>query len=130
LASLAWSPDGTQLAAGGSGGCICFAQLLDIHLEDGRVHATLDAPNHISVTDILSEAQEQLDFREPVVQVSLGEWGGWEVGWRRSELDGQVSPLRALLTHLVHTCTQQRMGMHAGVRSMGSGTVLVRGQGT
>jgi len=78
LVSLAWSPDGTQLAAGGSGGCICFAQLLDIHLEDGRVHATLDAPNHISVTDILSEATEQLDFREPVVQVSLGGCGrGW-----------------------------------------------------
>jgi hypothetical protein len=72
LLSLSWSPDGTQLAGGGGNGAVCFAQLLDLHFEDGQVHASLDHSHNVSVVDILSETREQLDFREAVVKMSLG----------------------------------------------------------
>lgn len=41
LLGLAWSPDGTQLAACGGGGGIVLGRLVEVRLEDGRVHALL-----------------------------------------------------------------------------------------
>ncbi|KAI8462988.1 MAG: intraflagellar transport protein 80 [Monoraphidium minutum] len=72
LLGLAWSPDGTQLAGCGGGGGIVLGRLVDIRLEDRRVHALLQDERSIAVHDILEGTQELLEFRDPVVRVSLG----------------------------------------------------------
>lgn len=50
-----------------------LAVLLDVRVEDGRIAAVLDSERTISVIDMVSETRERLEFREPVVKMSLGE---------------------------------------------------------
>jgi hypothetical protein len=50
-----------------------MAALLDVRLEDGRVAAVLEGERLVSVADCRSETQERLEFRDPVVKMSLGE---------------------------------------------------------
>lgn len=104
--SLSWSVDGTQLAGCGSSGSVCFANLIDIRLEDGRVHVVLVDERHIQVHDILSETKEQLDFRDPVVKMSLG----WcQTSQRLAFLYcmlGNVCNLKDCLPHVVITFQQ------------------------
>jgi hypothetical protein len=47
-------------------------------VEDGRVSACLAEERVVHVTDMLSETQERLEFRDRVVMMSAG-----EAGWRR-----------------------------------------------
>jgi hypothetical protein len=75
LLGLCWSADGTSLAACGGNGSLAMAALLDVRLEDGRVAATLEGERLVSVVDCRSETQERLEFRDPVVKMSLGECG-------------------------------------------------------
>ncbi|KAF6258571.1 intraflagellar transport protein 80 [Scenedesmus sp. NREL 46B-D3] len=72
LLGLCWSPDGTSLAACGGNGSLTVAALLDVRLEDGRVAAVLEGERLVSVVDCVSETQERLEFRDPVVKMSLG----------------------------------------------------------
>lgn len=73
LLGLTWSPDGTAVAACGGDGSLVMAALLDMSVEDGRVIAVLESEKTVSVTDFMSETRERLEFREPVVKMSLGE---------------------------------------------------------
>jgi hypothetical protein len=52
-----------------------MAALLDVRLEDGRVAAVLEGERLVTVVDCLSETQERLEFRDPVVKMSLGRFG-------------------------------------------------------
>ena len=71
--SISWTADGTALAGAGGNGAICFAQVVDISLEDGRVRANLQDERKIVVQDIVSETTDELDFRDKVIKASLGE---------------------------------------------------------
>lgn len=70
--SIAWTPDGTQLAGAGGNGAVCFGSLLDHTLEWGKISANLEEGTRIKVRDILSETVEDLDFRDRVIKMSLG----------------------------------------------------------
>ncbi len=90
LLGLSWSLDGTQLAACGSSGAVIFGQLVGRVLEDGRVHAALERERHITVHDIVAEIKEELDFKDPVVSMSLG---GWHVTGCMVHADGIVASI-------------------------------------
>lgn len=72
ILGIAWTADGTQMAGSGGSGTICLGQLVDMSLEDGRVHAVLEEDHKITVHDILSETTDDLDFRDRVIKISLG----------------------------------------------------------
>lgn len=72
IMNLTWTADGTQVAGAGGSGSVCFGQVVDIGLEDGRVRVNLEDDHRIVVQDILSETVDELDFRDKVVKISLG----------------------------------------------------------
>lgn len=45
--SIAWSADGTALAAAGGSGAVAFGQLVAASAEDGRIAVTLEEPNKL-----------------------------------------------------------------------------------
>lgn len=49
-----------------------LATLLKVRLEDGRTVAVLDDERLIIVSDMMNETKERLEFRDPVVKLSLG----------------------------------------------------------
>jgi hypothetical protein len=53
------------------GSCFWFPQAV---VEDGRFAATLAEQSIISVSDMLSETTERLEFKEPVVKMGIGAW--------------------------------------------------------
>lgn len=71
--SVAFSPDGTQLVAGGGSGTVITASLVEVREAWGSVEATLVDPTTITVTDVFTEASENLDFRgDRVTHMALG----------------------------------------------------------
>lgn len=50
---------------------------LQARAEDGQVCAVLSEERVISVTDMASETHERLEFRDPVLQMSLGARTSW-----------------------------------------------------
>jgi intraflagellar transport protein 80 len=51
----------------------CLAQVVDVTCEDGRVRVNLEDDHRVVVQDMLSETVDELDFRDKVIKVSLGE---------------------------------------------------------
>lgn len=73
LLSIAWTLDGTQLAAAGGSGAIVFAQVVGKRYEWKNTEATLLTPRKLRVEDVLNETLEDLEFpRDRVVEVGLG----------------------------------------------------------
>ena len=73
LMDIAWSSDGTQLAAAGGNGATIFAQVIERVLEWDTFEATLIDAHRIRVQDIVNETMEDLEFsRDRVVEMSLG----------------------------------------------------------
>lgn len=72
IMSISWTADGTQLAGSGGNGSVCFGQVVDVTMEDGRVRVNLEDDHNIIVQDILSETTDKLDFRDKVIKISLG----------------------------------------------------------
>uniref|UniRef100_A0A7S2QU27 Intraflagellar transport protein 80 n=2 Tax=Chlamydomonas chlamydogama TaxID=225041 RepID=A0A7S2QU27_9CHLO len=72
ILSISWTADGTQLAGAGGNGAICFGQVVDVSLEDGRVRVNMEDDHKILVQDIVSETSDELDFRDKVIKISLG----------------------------------------------------------
>ncbi|MEW5301900.1 MAG: hypothetical protein WDW36_004725 [Sanguina aurantia] len=72
ILAISWNADGTQLAGAGGSGAVCFGQVVDMGLEDGRVRVTVEDDHKILVNDILSETTDELDFRDRVIKISLG----------------------------------------------------------
>lgn len=50
LYGISWTADGTQFAAAGGNGAVCFCQLVGEALESGKVRVTLDKPNRCEVS--------------------------------------------------------------------------------
>ena len=73
LLDLAWTADGTQLAAAGASGQVCFAQLVGLTAEVGPTRAVLADSKTIKVYNILEETSDELDFRDRVIKMCLGE---------------------------------------------------------
>lgn len=90
LLRLTWSPDGTALAACGGDGSLVLAALLDVSVEDGRVVAVLETEKSVSVSDLMLETRERLDFREPVVKMSLGKHAANQLHQQRLVSDNLV----------------------------------------
>lgn len=74
LLSLAWTKDGTSLAAGCGDGSVCLAELLGLRCEWNGVVATLVEPRRVAVADVRSDQlDEYLDFpRDRVVMMEIG----------------------------------------------------------
>jgi intraflagellar transport protein 80 len=71
LLKLSWSHDGTVLSGAGGNGAVVFGYIVDRQLSWGHIDAVLDEDNKISVMDCIHELNEDLDFRERVVNMSL-----------------------------------------------------------
>ncbi|GAX72717.1 hypothetical protein CEUSTIGMA_g173.t1 [Chlamydomonas eustigma] len=72
IMSLSWTADGTQVVGAGGNGMLCFGQVVDVSLEDGRVRANMEDDHKIVVQDIVSETTDELEFRDKVIKLSLG----------------------------------------------------------
>jgi hypothetical protein len=70
--AISWTADGTQLAAAGGTGALCFGQLVDISAEDNHIYANVEDVNKVVVNDIIAETKDELDFRDRVIWMSLG----------------------------------------------------------
>ncbi|CAN0116063.1 unnamed protein product, partial [Hapterophycus canaliculatus] len=73
LTSLAWTPDGTQLAAAGGNGSVVFGQVIERSIEWDNFEAVLASPFKIKISDVGSDVVEELDFSSGgrVVEMSL-----------------------------------------------------------
>eukprot|EP00744_Colponema_vietnamica_P004654 GILI01006912.1.p1 GENE.GILI01006912.1~~GILI01006912.1.p1 ORF type:complete len:758 (-),score=200.90 GILI01006912.1:92-2365(-) len=72
LMNIAWSVDGTQIAAAGGNGSVVFAHLVDRQLSWKNIEVRLDENNKVHVQDVLNETNEELDFRDRVIDMSIG----------------------------------------------------------
>ena len=68
---MSWSHDGTTLACAGGNGSVTFGNIVDRQIQWAHIEATLAAENKISINDCLHEMNDDLDFRERVVNMSM-----------------------------------------------------------
>jgi hypothetical protein len=61
-----------QVAAGGGTGAVCFAAVVELQAEDGRLQAVLEDSRRVAVHDVLGGGREELEFRDRVVHLALG----------------------------------------------------------
>jgi intraflagellar transport protein 80 len=71
ILALSWSNDGTTVCGAGGNGAVTFGYIVDRQMSYANIEAKLDENNKINVTDCLHEMNEDLDFRERVVNMSL-----------------------------------------------------------
>eukprot|EP00727_Mastigamoeba_balamuthi_P006738 m51a1_g2685 putative intraflagellar transport protein 80 homolog (728) ;mRNA; f:749144-752031 len=60
---IAWTSDGTQLAAAGGNGAVALASITSHSVEWGGFSAALDENNHIRVMDLHGDIVEEQEFR-------------------------------------------------------------------
>lgn len=73
LMSMAWTFDGTQLAAACGSGAVLFAQVVGKKYEWKNTEATLVSPRKLRVEDVLNETVDDLEFpRDRVVEIGIG----------------------------------------------------------
>ncbi len=60
-----------MVSGAGGNGTVCFGNIVDIELSWAHIEAVLDEDNKITVNDCLHEMNEDLDFRERVVNMSM-----------------------------------------------------------
>ena len=71
LLALSWSHDGTVVAGAGGSGAVAFGHIVDRQMSWSNIEAVLDEDNKINVNDVLNEMNEDLDYRERVVNMSI-----------------------------------------------------------
>lgn len=71
MLNLSWSKDGTIVTGAGGSGSVAFGFLIDKSISWAHIEATLDEDNKISINDCLHEMNEDLDFRDRVLVMSL-----------------------------------------------------------
>uniref|UniRef100_A0A3B3I0V8 Intraflagellar transport 80 homolog (Chlamydomonas) n=1 Tax=Oryzias latipes TaxID=8090 RepID=A0A3B3I0V8_ORYLA len=71
LFSLAWSADSTQLAGACGNGHVIFAHVLEQCWEWKNFVITLTKRRSMQVTNVMNDAVDILDFRDPVIKASL-----------------------------------------------------------
>ena len=69
--SISWNNDGTVVAGAGGNGAVIFGYIVDRYMAYANFEAVLDEYNKINVQDCLHELDEDLDFRERVVNMSM-----------------------------------------------------------
>jgi intraflagellar transport protein 80 len=70
--NISWSVDGTILSGAGGNGAVVFGYIVDKKLSWQNIEITLDEDNRIKVLDVIHEITEELDFRDRVINLSLG----------------------------------------------------------
>ncbi|XP_054283963.1 intraflagellar transport protein 80 homolog isoform X2 [Macrosteles quadrilineatus] len=70
--ALAWSSDGTQLAAACANHQLMVAHVIDRRLEWQHLEAVQGSRKSVTVRDVSTEAKDKLEFPERVIQLSLG----------------------------------------------------------
>ncbi len=68
---LSWSHDGTVVSGAGGNGSVVFGYIVNRQISWAHIEAVLDEDNKISINDCLHEMNEDLDFRERVVNMSM-----------------------------------------------------------
>ena len=71
IMKLDWNRDGSIVAGAGGNGRVLFGQIVDRTLNNGNVEVVLDENNNVAVMDCLNEMNEELDFKDRVVEMSL-----------------------------------------------------------
>lgn len=71
ILSLSWSHDGTVVSGAGGNGQVVFGHIVDRTLQWAHIEAVLDSENRISINDCLHEMNDDLDFRERVVNMGM-----------------------------------------------------------
>lgn len=71
LMKLSWNRDGTVVGGAGGNGSVLFGYIVDRSLNCGNIEISLDETNKINVVDCLHEMNDELDFKDWVVQMSL-----------------------------------------------------------
>ncbi|XP_035384263.1 intraflagellar transport protein 80 homolog isoform X2 [Electrophorus electricus] len=69
--SLAWSADGTQLAGACGNGQVIFAHIVEQRWEWRNFEVTLTKRRTMQVRNVLNDAVDILEFRDPVIKASL-----------------------------------------------------------
>ena len=71
--SLAWTADSTQVAGATGSGTIVFGQLLERELSCSPLEVKQTEATSLSVTNVLDETQEELQFKDRVTEMTLSE---------------------------------------------------------
>ena len=69
---LAWSGDGTTVAGAGGNGAVVFGSIIDRALTWKNIEVLLDENNKLIVTDFQNDGFEEIDFRERIIDMTLG----------------------------------------------------------
>jgi intraflagellar transport protein 80 len=70
--NVCWTSDGTEIAAAGGSGAVCFGHLVERQAEWKNLVVTVSESNKMKVHDILRDNVEELDFRDKIIKVSMG----------------------------------------------------------
>ncbi|KAJ1633851.1 intraflagellar transport protein 80 [Pavlovales sp. CCMP2436] len=69
---ISWTSDGTQLAAAGGNGSVCFGQLVERELAWSHFEVRLTESAKLAVYDVLTDGVDEIDFRDRVIEFSMG----------------------------------------------------------
>lgn len=72
IEKITWSPDGTLCSGACGDGSVIFGEVVDKKVSYNNWEANLNDENRIIVTDILSEMNEYLEFKDRVINMSIG----------------------------------------------------------
>ncbi|CAG9566558.1 unnamed protein product [Danaus chrysippus] len=70
--SIVWSSDGTQLAAACANGNVLFAHIIEREYAWKNYTCTQTGRKVISIKDIITDQNDQLDYPDRVIQIALG----------------------------------------------------------
>ncbi|CAG4943709.1 unnamed protein product [Colias eurytheme] len=70
--SIAWSSDGTQLAAACANGHVLFAHIIDREYTMKNYACTQIGRKVVAIKDIITDQSDQLDYPDRVIQIALG----------------------------------------------------------
>lgn len=69
---ISWTPDGTQIACGGGSGAVIFGNVIDRQLDWKNYEFVISDDHKIIVNDVLNGTKEELEFRDRVINASIG----------------------------------------------------------
>ena len=69
--NLSWTADSTQVAGASGSGAVLFGHLLDREVSCSPLEVKQTEPTSLSVTNVLEDTQEELQFKDRVTEMSL-----------------------------------------------------------
>ena len=72
LFKLSWSSDGTTVAGAGGNGSVIFGTIIDRTVTWKNIEVRLDENNKLIVTDFQNDGFQEIDFRERLIDMTLG----------------------------------------------------------